>query len=132
MPYQLKLIKNNRGSYEDVDCTQIEPWILYLFLTSDVSNGYQYSLEIAYNNNLHAETGNTTYVVKQEGYIYLIDAISKVEESKKCIEIKMPIDQYVNLITTWGTKIFTQDPANRPSEVLIRYENDQFFFDIKN
>ena len=132
----LKLLKDKDNYYEIGNCLEkklcsnLEMHILEIFLLCDVRQYYKVCLEIAHDSGLHAETGNTTFVVKENNYIYLSDAIFGPEEGEEELFFKMPIKEYVNLITTWGTKIFTPDPANRPPEVLIRYENEQFFFDI--
>ena len=133
----LKLVRDTDNYYEygnfwrNKTRSTIEMFILETFLLCDVVESYKLCLEIAYNPELHAETGDTTFVVKENGYIYLSDAIFEPEEGQEELYFKMPIKEYVNVITTWGTKIFTPDPKKRPSEVLIRYENEQFFFDIK-
>jgi hypothetical protein len=63
--------------------------------------------------------GNVTSLRKKNGYIYFSDSYS---EEKKTTELKMSIEQYIQLLDDWQEKVC----KHKPKEVTITYDDNQF------
>lgn len=107
-------------------CSCLKAHILETFLIADVENNYSNFLEIAYDPGYYARSGNTTIVEKENEYIYLNNGIFDPDEEKNTnpLRLKIPCDQYIYLLETWGTKIYLQNKDKRPLQVMIYYEDE--------
>lgn len=99
--------------------------ILGRFFISDVRES-----SLSYRNwalsdpNLSA-CGNVTSLDKEDGNICLSDLYS--EESVPA-ELEMTLAQFVQLLDDWEKKVCKA----KPTEVIIKHENDQFIVETKN
>jgi hypothetical protein len=113
------LVYNGRY-YNYKECSTCEMGLLGLFLSSDVgfrvAESYkQWALE----DSDDTTAGNITSLDKIKGYIYLYDLYS---EEKIPTKLKMSCQQFAQLMDDWENKVCKQ----RPTEVMIKHENDQF------
>lgn len=133
----LKLIKDTDDQYEygnfwrNKTRSTDEMHILETFLLCDVRHHYKIYLDLVYNAESYGGIANITCIEKEDGYIYLSDSIFLPEEGQEPLRFKMSIKEFEKLMIVWETKILTPDPKKRPSEVIIWYDNDHFFLDIK-
>lgn len=112
-------------SYDYKDSTNIKMCILGCFFSSDVSCDSSFYKEWALNDPNLSACGNITSLSKINGSVYLSDLYS---EEKAPTEIKMTIQQFVQLLDDWRDKVC----AKNPKEVIIKYENGQFIIETKD
>jgi hypothetical protein len=100
--------------------------ILGCFLSSDVGctlseNGLLLSSfgRWALEEGWRGASGNITMVEKENDYIYLSDLYS---EERKPTELKMMVQQFVQLLDDWREKVCKR----KPKEVTITYDGNQF------
>jgi hypothetical protein len=111
--------------YEYDDASNIGMCILGRFLTSDIGCYRPTFREWATKEHWKGASGNITMVEKEAGFIYLSDLYS---EEKSPTEVKMTIEQFVQLLDDWRDKVCQV----RPKEVIIKYENDQFVIETSD
>ena len=74
------------------------------------------------DENVWALSGNITVLEKVDDDIYLTDQYS---QEKNPTELKISRQDLVRLIDEWRDKIC----KNKPAEVIIKHENNQFFIE---
>jgi hypothetical protein len=118
----VKLIYDN-GSYDYKGGTSTTMQILGHFFSSDVGCHTSLFGKWALDDSLGMGVGgNITFLEKEGNYIYLTDAYSQEEIPT---EVKMTRQQFIQLFNDWQEKVCKL----KPKEVIIKYENNQFFID---
>ena len=119
-------LSQNYKNYSYIDASSIKMSILGLFLTDDVGCHSSSFKEWGINDNWGDETnGNTTVLEKDGNYILLSDLYSEEETPT---ELKMTQQQFVQILTDWEEKVCKL----KPKEVVIKYENDEFFIETQD
>lgn len=122
----VKLASSSQGGYFCKNASNIGMTILGRFLSSDVGSGPSGFKEWGTNNNLgEACSGNLTALEKEDNFILLSDLYSDEEVPT---ELKMTRDQFVKLLDDWEEKVC----RDKPKEVIIKYDNDEFTIETKN
>lgn len=123
------IIKHNKV-YCSQESSDIKMCILSHFLTDDVScSSIESYIGLAYDPEFRGGCANATCMEKENGYVSIcleVD-VREEEDQANAIWLKLTIEQYINILENWRDKVCKE----RPSEVIIRYENDKFAFDIK-
>ena|ERR1700722_12731271 len=97
--------------------------ILGGFFISDFECGSRSYRDWAIEDSVKTATcSNCTLLEKKNGFILLSNLYS---ESKSPIHVKMTDQQFIQLCDEWESKVC----KHRPKEVIIRYENNQFFIE---
>jgi hypothetical protein len=120
----IKLIISPYDSYNYNGASNIEMNILGNFLSSDVRCQIQSYREWAFNDLYRSACGNITSLDKENGNICLSDLYSEEEIPT---ELKMTIQQFVQLLDDWEIKVC----KTKPKEVLIKHENGEFIIETK-
>lgn len=120
----VKLIYNGRD-YLYNGASNIEMNILGDFLARDTDNRIKAFRDWALNKNEIAAGGDVTLLDKKDNKIILTDMYSEEDDPA---ELKMTVQQFVQLLDDWRDKVC----AKKPKEVTIKYESDQFVFEAKN
>lgn len=115
----------NYGDYSYTDASSIEMCILGRFLTSDVRSHPSSFKEYALNDWEKYTSSNATSLEKQNGYILLSD---QYPEEETPTQLKMTHNQFIKLLDDWEEKVCKL----KPKEVIIKHENGQFIFEIKD
>lgn len=118
------ITSSKRYSYKE--SSNISMNILGDFLSSDVRcGGVESFRQWAFNDWENHTGGNLTYLEKRDGNIILGDLYSEEEPPSELI---MTYEQYVQVLNDWQEKVCNREPK----EVTIKYENDQYVFEIKD
>lgn len=118
---------SNGDSYSYKDASSVGMNILGNFFISDIRCGGRNFFRdwVLSDENSWAVSGNITVLEKVDDDIYLTDQYSQEETPT---ELKISRQQLVNLIDEWGERVC----KNKPKEVIIKYENDQFIIETNN
>jgi len=126
----MEFVKYIQVSYADhkyynyEDASSISMCILGRFLFSDVSRPSSFISWALDIESDHA-CANLTDLYKENDYILMSDLYSEEEVPT---ELKMTLQQFVQILTDWEEKVLKL----KPHEVIIKYENDEFVIEIKN
>ena len=111
--------------------SSLEMEILGMFLAIDVGCYWPTFRAWALANKNDPEScftysfgGDSTELEEKGNYIFLADEHS-IE--KKPTKLKIPRDQFVQLLDDWKEKVCEK----KPKEVVIKHENDQFIIETK-
>ncbi len=127
----IKLVLPSAGHYQYKEASNIPMNILGNFLASDVGCGSRLSMrptlqEWALNDSYGMGfCGNITSVDKVENEIILSDLFANEDDS---IRIVMTRQQFVYLLNDWQEKVCN----TKPKEVLIKYDDSDFFIETKD
>jgi len=99
--------------------------ILGDFLASDARYNPSSFKEYAFNAWEEYTCSNLTSLRKEHGYIFLSSLYS---EEKIPTELKISLNQFIQLLSDWEKKVHKL----KPKEVIIKYENDQFIIETKD
>jgi hypothetical protein len=123
---QLKLMPTKRYAYNDA--SNIEMNLLGRFLSTDVGcskRGSPTYVEWAFQDTWGTSfCGNAICVEREGDFIFLSDVFPEKENPTK---LKMPRQQFVDVIDEWFDKVC----KHRPGEVVIKHVNDQFFIETQ-
>jgi hypothetical protein len=109
--------------YQD---SNIEIAILGNFLSSDVGCCYtHFYKKWALNDQQFATGGNITWIEKEGDIIILTDLYSEEEIPTQLTITKQ---QFIQLLDDWQEKVCKP----KPTEVIIKYENNQFIIETKD
>lgn len=73
--------------------------------------------------------GNATFLEEEDdGYIYLFDRTESFSPKLLSQYLKISRSQFVQLLDEWQEKFCKE----KPKEVIIKHENDQFFIETNN
>src|SRR5436190_13838019 len=125
----VRFINNICGRLMSQNATTIEMCILGRFLSTDLYcykiRGYK---EWAMDLEADFTAGNITQLeIKSDGFIYLSSTIPVEEEDRNFVELKLTRKQFVKILDDWEEKVCKQ----KVSELIIKYENDEFIFETK-
>jgi len=121
----IKLIISSYDSYNYNGASNIEMNILGNFLSSDVRCQITPYRQWALNDRDIGIGGNLTDLYKEDGNVFLADILSEEEVPT---ELKMTIQQFVQLLDDWETKVCKK----KPEEVLIKHQDGEFIIEIKD
>ena len=121
---KLKL-NQSYGNYSCYYFSNGEMNILGNFLSDDIGCYSPTFREWATKEHWNGASGNITMVEKEGDFIYLSDLYS---EEEMPTELKMTVQQFVQLLDDWRDKVC----STKPKEVIIKYENDQFIIETKD
>ena len=110
------------GNYSCYQYSNSEMNILGNFFSDDIGCYSPTFREWATKEHWKGASGNITMVEKEGGFIYLTDLYS---EEKSPTEVKMTVEQFVQILDDWRDKVC----ATKPKEVVIKYENDKFIIE---
>lgn len=113
-----------RGSYSCKKGSNLKMDILGFFLSSDVRCYWPSFKKWALNDFETRTSSNVTFLRKNNGKTFLSDLYSEEPEP---IELEMTIQQFVQLLDDWETKVCKK----KPKEVLIKHEDGQFTIETK-
>jgi hypothetical protein len=115
------------GGYVCKDASNIEMCTLGNFLASEIGCGYPSSFkEWGANDNWGDETNGNLTILKKDGNDILLGDLFSEEVIPKML--RMTRQQYIQIITDWEEKVCKL----KPSEVIIKHENNQFIIETKN
>jgi len=129
---KLLLDKNKRYRFDFFNSETVG--ILGLFLAHDVGCYDSTYKEWAKADKFNCESkfgwtfgGNVTFLEeKEDGFIYLSSSLP-LEKDAQLVEVKLTKKQLINILDDWEQKVCKLKPA----QVTIKYENDEFIFEIK-
>lgn len=120
----IKLIISSSQKYSYDSASNIKMNILGDFLVSDVSRPLSF-INWALDTESDHACANLTDLDKENGYILMSDLYST---EKTPTELKMTLQQFVQILTDWEEKVLKL----KPKEVTITYENDEFVIETKD
>ena len=110
-------------SYKEADT--VEMCIIGSFLTSDVGSGLDSSYQDWFYNDTHeVGGGNATNLEKDGDFILLTDEYPV--EKFAHIVVTMRRAQFIKLLNDWKEIVC----KNRPQELILRYENDEYTLEV--
>lgn len=121
----IKLTRSSTGRYMYEDASNIAMNILGNFLCSDVGIRPLSFKQWFFDLSTPYACSNLTSLEKENEYILLSDLYSEEEEPT---ELKMTNVQFLQILDDWEEKVIKQ----KPKEVIITYENDEFVVEAKD
>jgi hypothetical protein len=116
----VKFVLSQKGSYSYVEASNTQMGDLGMFLAHDFDCSWSSFREWAINDAWgDCVSGNITCLEKDNEYILLSDLYS---EEAQPLKLKIPREQFINVLDTWCNKIIAKQPKN----VIIKYDNNQF------
>jgi hypothetical protein len=114
------------GYYRGEEETSVEMCIISNFLTDDVGCGVDdvFYVDWLYEADNESCGGNITQLYKEGDYIELENDYP-VEEFAHIV-VRMRRSQFIKLLNDWKEIVC----KNRPEEVILRYENDEYTFEV--
>ncbi len=110
------------GSYDYKEATSRAMELIGIFLSSNVGSSGSSFKEFGLNTHEQHTSGNTIYLEKSNNHIVLSDLY---DQGKNPTKVSMSIQQYIYLIDAWEKQVC----KNMPKEIIIKYDNDQFFIE---
>ena len=99
--------------------------VLGRFLTDDFISFPSSFIDWMNDDEAKVAEGNATYLYKEDGFIVLSYIYSEEEVPT---EIKVPADQFLNILLEWKEKLREE----KPKGIILRQENGKFLFETKN
>jgi hypothetical protein len=118
-------LRSNGNGYTYKGSSSIRMDIIGMFLATDVGNYGQSFKEWIMDTTQTATASNVTCLEKKAGDIFLSDLYSA---EKKPTEIGISFNDLIQLLDNWKEKVCEK----KPKEVIIKYENGQFFIETKD
>jgi hypothetical protein len=118
--------EDHDGYYSGIETSNVEMCILGNFLTSDVRCRVDdfFWEDWFYDAKNESCGGNITQLYKEGEYIELEDECP-IEEFAHIV-VRMRRDQFIKLLNDWKEIVC----KNRPQEVILRYENDEYTVEV--
>src|SRR5690606_20227638 len=114
------------SSYNYQEGSSLEMDILGCFLSSDVEWGTSSYKQWLLNDPNLSASGNLTSLHKDNDLIIMKDLYPD-KDGPPPVELTVRQEQLLQLLNEWEEKVCKV----RPSSVVIKYENDEFIFEIK-
>ena len=122
----VRFVLSQDYSYSYIDASNSQMSDLGMFLAYDFDCSWSLFGEWAVNDSWgDCVSGNITCLEKDNEYILLSDLYS---EDEKSVKLKMTRNQFIKILNDWCNKVIKE----KPKEVIIKYDNDQFSIETKN
>jgi hypothetical protein len=112
-------LQYDNGYYRYKSGSNAQMDILGNFLAYDYDCRWSSFKEWAFDATWRGGSGNITMIEKENGHIYLSNLYSEEDEPT---ELRMPVQQFVQLLDDWRNIVC----RDKPQEVIIKWEHDQF------